>query len=156
MKKLILFIAIATTFNLSFSQNFDEIATYEFKDAESYSTEKPKVLACANYLFNNPVDTDGYNRLLALQYIMKWMEGTPDYTFEIGSDVLDLTKGSDDLFGLYLAAMSKVVLEENGDTSLTSEQIHDKSVNILVDYCANKSNNIKPSKKIKKLIKKRN
>ena len=83
------------------------------------------------------------------------MEGTPDYTFEIGKEAMDLTKGNNDLLGLYLAAMSKVVLDEKGDEKLSNEQIYNQAEEILVNYCSDPDNKIKPSKKIKKIIKSR-
>lgn len=45
---------------------------------------------------------------------MKWMTGTPGYTFELGEKFVNITKGSTDLVGLYTAAMSKIVLEAAG------------------------------------------
>ena len=154
MKKFLLIIAFAFASQLSFGQNFSELANYEFKTAESYQTEKSKVLLCANYLFNNPANQAELNRLTSVQYILKWMEGTPDYTFEIGEKAMDLTKGNSDLLGLYLAAMSKVVIE-NKESPLSNEEIYSKAEEILVNYCSNPDNKIKPSKKIKKLIKNR-
>lgn len=136
----------------AFSQNFEALSKYEFNEVESYKTEQDKVLECANYLFNNPSNKDELNRLTAIQYIMKWMEGTPAYTFEIGDKAMELTKGNSDLLGLYLAGMTKVVLENKGE-ALDSSRIHDKTESLLVSYCANSDNKMKPSKKIKKLIK---
>ena len=82
------------------------------------------------------------------------MEGTPDYTFDIGEKAVKLTKGNSDLLGLYLAAMSKVVVENKGK-KLDGESIYNQSENLLVNYCSDSANNMKPSKKIKKLIKAR-
>jgi hypothetical protein len=154
MKKFLLIIAIAFAHQFSFGQNFSELANYEFKTAESYQTEKGKVLLCANYLFNNPANQAELNRLTSLQYIIKWMEGTPDYTFEIGQKAMELTKGNSDLLGLYFAAMSKVVIE-NKEGELSNEEIYNRAEELLVNYCADSSNKMKPSKKIKKLIKSR-
>lgn len=149
---------IALISNLSFGQNFDDLNKYEFKTTESYQTEKNNVLLCANYLLDNPASEGGdraeLNRLISIKYIIKWMEGTPDYTFDIGEKAVKLTKGNSDLLGLYLAAMSKVVIENKGE-KLDGESIYNQSENLLVNYCSNSANNTKPSKKIKKLIKAR-
>ena len=72
MKKIILIIAIAFAHNLSFGQNFKELASYEFKTVESYETEKNNVLICANYLFNNPANQSDLNRLTSIQYIIRY------------------------------------------------------------------------------------
>lgn len=155
MKNNLLFIALLLSASLCSAQNFEEISKYEFKTAESYETEKGKVLQTANYLFDNPANLYELNRLTALQYIMKWMEGTPEYTFEIGEKAMELTKGNSDLLGLYLAAMSKSVLEHKGESQLTNLEIYQKSETLLVDYCGDANNKMKPSKKIKKILKSR-
>ncbi len=150
-----LFIIALICFNFINSQNFSELDNYEFKTVESYTTEQGKVLEAANYLFENPASRAlELNRLISIQYIMKWMQGTPDYTFEIGNSALELTKGNSDLLGLYLAAMTKTVLE-NDDKKLNDETIYRNAEQILVDYCADSKNLTKPSKKIKKLLRKR-
>lgn len=155
MKKSILITLFILAVSYSNAQNFVELANYEFKTPESYQTEKSKVLMCVNYLFDNPANKSELNRLSAIQYIMKWMTGTPDYSFEIGEKSMDLTKGNSDLLGLYMAAMSKVVLENEG-TILSNDEIYKQSEALLVTYCANSENHMKPSKKIRKILKNQN
>lgn len=152
MKTTLLAVFTALSINCALAQNFTEIGQYEFKTTESYKAQEQNVLLCANYLFNNPADFGELNRLNSTQFIVKWMTGTPDYTFALGEEVLELTKGNEDLLGLYMAAMSKVVIEHEGDP-LSNEAIYEQSKALLVDYCSNPDNNIKPSKKIKRIMK---
>jgi hypothetical protein len=151
--KRIIFIALVTlSCTMSFGQNFGELAKTEFKSKESYKPAESQVLICANYLFGNPANQAELNRLSAIKYIFKWMEGTPDYTFDIGANAMKLTDGNSDLLGLYMAAMSKVVLE-NTNQKLSSDEIYSQSEKIVVKYCSIADNKVKPSKKIKQLIK---
>lgn len=152
MKKIIFIVLITLTCTMSFGQNFSELAKTEFKSKESYKPAESQVLTCANYLFSSPANEAELNRLNAIKYIFKWMEGTPDYTFDIGENAMKLTDGSSDLLGLYMAAMSKVVLE-NSTQKLSSDEIYNQSEKIVVKYCAIADNKVKPSKKIKQLIK---
>lgn len=152
MKKTIFIILLALFCNLSFAQNFSELDNAKFDSAESYKTAEKQVLSCANYLFDNPIDKEELNRLKSIQYIMKWMSGTADYTFDLGQKAMELTNGNSDLVGLYMAAMSKVVLENNNQ-KWSSDELYNEAEKILVKYCANSENKIKPSKKIKKLLK---
>lgn len=152
MKRIIFILLITFYSNPSFGQNFSELANLKFETAESYKPAESQVLMCSNYLFNNPTNKEEMNRLHAIQYIMKWMTGTPDYTFEIGEKAMELTKGNSELLSLYMAAMSKVVIENKGD-KLTNDAIYNQSEKILVDYCAVPENKIKPSRKIKTLLK---
>lgn len=152
MKKIIFIALLALSCTMSFGQNFSELAKTEFKSAESYKPAESQVLTCANYLFSTPMNQAELNRLNAIQYIIKWMSGTPDYTFDLGENAMKLTDGNSDLLGLYIAAMSKVVLENTGP-KLNNDEIYDQSEKILVKYCAIADNKTKPSKKIKQLIK---
>lgn len=152
MKKIVFLFLIVLTSTMSFAQNFSELANTELKSKESYKPAESQVLTCANYLFNTPADQSQLNRLNAIKFIMKWMEGTPDYTFDLGENAIKLTNGETDLLGLYMAAMSKVVLE-NTTGKLSSDEIYNQSEKLLVNYCAVAANKIKPSKKIKQLIK---
>ena len=152
MNKIVSIIIIVFTFNISHGQNFSELKDYEFKIEENYKTEEDKVLQCANYLVNNSSKEAELNRLTALQYIIKWMSGTPDYTFEIGNKAMELTKGNSDLLGLYMVAMTKVVLD-NKSEKLNNDAIYNQSEEILVNYCSNSDNKMKPSKRIKKILK---
>lgn len=136
----------------SYSQAYSDLGDYKFESVESYKAAEPQVLECANFLFNTPAKQEELKRANAKKYILNWMQGTPDYTFELGNEVLELTKGNPELLGLYMAAMSKLVIENSG-TTLSSSELYNKSEKLLVEYCANENNEVKPSKKIKKLIK---
>lgn len=152
MKKIIFIALITLTSTMSFGQNFSELANAEFKSKESFKSAESQVLICANYLFSTPADQAELNRLNAIKYIMKWMEGTSDYTFDLGEKAMKLTNGETDLLGLYMAAMSKAVLE-NTAGKLSSDEMYNRAEKILINYCAVADNKIKPSKKIKQLIK---
>lgn len=152
MKKIVFLFLITLTSTMCFAQNFSELAQTELKSKESYKSAESQVITCANYLFNTPANQSELNRLNAIKFIMKWMEGTPDYTFEIGEKAMKLTNGETDLLGLYIAALSKVVLE-NTTGKLNSDEIYNQSETLLANYCAIAENKIKSSKKIKQLIK---
>ena len=152
MKKIIFILLAIICSNNSFGQNFKAPATSEFVSVESYKPAESQVLLCANYLFEHPADEEELNRLNSVRYIINWMTGTPDYTFEIGKQAVELTKGNSDLLGLYIAAMSKVVIE-NEDEELSNDEVYERAKKLLVDYCAAPENKMKPSKKIKKIIK---
>ena len=154
MKRLVVLIVLFLGVQSIHAQNFLELASHEFSSKESYKPAEKQVISCADYLLSTPSDTNKVNRLIATQYILKWMEGTPDYTFEITSEAVELTKGNEELLGLYFASMSKVVLEHK-EGKLTSNKVYERAKDLVVAYCAKKSNKMKPSKKIKKIIKSR-
>ncbi len=150
MKKLILVAFLISCLPLV-AQDFTTLDLNSFKKAEDYVKAEPKVLECATFLLSTPHEENNLNRLSAMQYILKWMEGT-DYTFSIDSKAAELTDGNNDLFGLYVTTMPKVVLENKG-TKLSDYEIHNRVVDLLIAYCKNEKNNMKPTKKLKKLMK---
>jgi len=152
MKKiLLLFILTLFTTANSFSQDFTDLTSYELASEEDYKNAEKKVIECANYLLANPVKEEDSNRINAVQFVLRWMAGT-NYTFNIDNKMVELTDGNNALFSLYLTTMSKIVLEHQAD-NLTDSQIHEQVVDILINYCKDSSNNLKPTKKLKKLMK---
>ncbi len=154
MKKFILTISFILFVLNVFGQDYSKLANATFPDAESYKKSEKQVLECADYIVNSPYDSKDVNRLLAIQYIIKWMSGTPDYMFDIDAKATKLIKSKMELNTIYFAAMAKVVLENSG-SKYSADEITDKAIDILVSYCSKPENNIKPTRAIKKIIKKR-
>jgi len=152
MKNLLFLLAFIFTANFSFSQDFSKLENYEFSNDSDYKEAESLVLKSANYLFDTPFDKNDLTRLKILSFIMRWMEGTPDYTFTIDDSAVELTKGNNDLFGMYIAGMTKAVLE-NEAALPDNETIHNIVVKYLLDYTSDESNNLKPTKALKKLKK---
>lgn len=151
MRKVILcLVLVFSSLNLV-AQDYTSLDAGTLQKMEDYVKAEPKVLECSTFLLNTPHEANNLNRLTAIQYILKWMEGT-DYTFNIDSNAVELTEGNNDLFGLYVTTMPKVVLENKG-SNLSSDEIHNRVVTLLIAYCKNEKNNMKPTKKLKKLMK---
>ncbi len=152
MKKIILFIAVQLVTITVFSQDYSILDKDSLKTPEDFQNAESTVLECSNYLLSNPVDKDVQNRLDAFQYLFQWMEGTPDHTFTIGEEAVDLTNGNPEMLTLYFASLSKTVLDAK-DLNLTNEQIQEQATDHLINYCSMQKNNLKPTKAMKKLIK---
>ena len=151
MRKVLLsLVFIFCGFSL-FAQDYTSLDSSQLKVKEDYVKAEPKVLECSNFLLSTPNEKNNLNRLMAMEYILKWMEGT-NYTFEINANAVELTDGNQDLFGLYITTMPKVVLE-NKEADLSADEIHNRVVSLLVAYCKDEKNNMKPTKKLKKLMK---
>jgi hypothetical protein len=80
------------------------------------------------------------------------MQGTPDYNFSLDDQATKFAKNSDELLGLYMAAMTKYVLENNAD-SKDQNKIKLNSVMLVVSYSRDPKNNVKLNKELKNLIK---
>ena len=151
MRKVLLsLVFIFCGFSL-FAQDYTSLDSSQLKVKEDYVKAEPKVLECSNFLLSTPNEKNNLNRLMAMEYILKWMEGT-NYTFEINANAVELTDGNQDLFGLYITTMPKVVLE-NKEANLSTDEVHNRVESLLVAYCKDEKNNMKPTKKLKKLMK---
>lgn len=150
MKSFILIFFISFASSTLFAQDYSTLDKYTLKSLEDHKNAEEKIKECANYLFTTPISKDNVNRLYAIQFILRWMLGAAQ-TFSVDSEVVDLTKGNDDLFGMYMAGMAKVVLES--ETQLSDEEVNTKVTDMLIAYCKEEKNNCKPTKKMKKLMK---
>ncbi|HNP32309.1 MAG TPA: hypothetical protein PKN96_03355 [Flavobacterium sp.] len=148
MKKcFILFFVL--TFTTTFSQtNYDTISLKS--DADSRAANK-YALEAANYLLNTPFDKNDVQRLKSLQFVSKWMEATPDFTFIFDATVNEkVVKGNEDLLGYYMAGMTKFCLE-NEDKSKNDALVMVSTIKILLAYCENPKNNLKMPPALQKL-----
>jgi hypothetical protein len=154
MKKSIFLFAFTLAVTQVLGQDFSHLKDVKLTKVEEYKPAEGQVLECSNYLLSTPVKKDDINQLYGIQYILKWMEGTPDYTFAIDDEVMKLTKGDTDLMSLYFAALSKSVLENEGK-NLSREEMTRQAMKYLIDYCEDPGNGAKKTKAIKKILKER-
>lgn len=144
-----LFVIFCTT--LSFSQTTTDFDTVKLKKDSDFKEANKYALEASNYILSVPLDNNSLLRLDAIQFILKWMEGTPDFTFSLDSTIMDkVVKGNDDLLGVYMACMTKYCLE-NEANSKDNQMVKLNSIKLILDYCENPANNVKISKQLKKL-----
>ena len=135
------------------AQNFTGLNPESLQSAQDFSDAEPKVLECTNYLLSTPVDVDKLSRGTIINYVVKWMEGTPRQTFSIDSEVTALTREDNDKFMLYFISMAKAVLD-NPDQDLSEDEIHEIATGHLIDYCMDPKNKMEPTKRMIKIDKK--
>jgi hypothetical protein len=150
MKNLLILLLIGIS-NLSFSQDFSTLEKIKLDSPKDYQKAETNVIAAVNYLYATPFNKNDLNRMYATAFIVRWMTGTPDYTFNLDTEVLDYTKGNENLLTMYIAAMGRIVLVA-GKVNYSDIQINHQAVKALAQYCGNSSNNLKPSKKLKKYL----
>ncbi len=153
MKLVLISVLFLWATNISFSQslpNFDEIKLKS--DADFNKVANDAALMASNYLLSTPMDLDNFDRVRSLKYIADWMTGTPDYTFEIDEQVAKFVNKNQDLFGLYMTAMTKYVLE-NKSASNNQNEIKLNAVRIMLKYSSDPKNNVKITKEMKNAIK---
>ena len=133
-----------------FAQTSPNYADIRLEQASDYKIADSFALQASNFLFTTPFEKDNVQRLRSLSFVIRWMTGTPDYSFTLDEVATKLIKGSDDLLGLYMAAMTKYSLE-NKESSKDQKLVKLNALTILLNYCENTSNHIKMTKQLKKL-----
>ena len=149
MKTLsIIFFVLFTT--SSFAQTSPNYADIRLVEAADYKIADSFALQASNFLFATPFEKNNVQRLRSLSFIIRWMTGTPDYSFTLDEVATKSTKGNEDLLGLYMAAMTKYSLE-NKESSKDQKLVKLNALTILLNYCEDAGNNIKMTKQLKKL-----
>jgi hypothetical protein len=150
MRQFILFIFCCLSFNHLQAQTLTDFDLIKMEKASDYKPAEPFVLQTANYLLAVPFKKENKDRLNALRFIGKWMNGTPDYSFSFTDIAEKIGKENYDLIGQYMAALAKYTLE-NKAAAKDTKVARLNAMIMLLDYCENKDNNMHLSKQLKKL-----
>jgi hypothetical protein len=133
------------------AQDYSTLKDVELKDKADFGKAEDKILECSKYILTTPMDDDNTNRTNALQFMFRWMDGTPDYTFMLDETVGKLAQTSDALMGVYMACMCRYVLE-NKEKAKDDKEVKYNSVLMLIDYSQDPNNQVEISGELKNLI----
>ena len=122
----------------------------KLEEARDYKLAESSVLKAANYLFATKYDKEDLERLYAIEFIMKWMGGTPDFTFEVDENFTKPFLTETDLLGLYMSAIAKFALEHKAQANDT-KAINVGAAKMVVNYSSKPSNNLKQTGELKKM-----
>ncbi len=152
MKKFWMVWVLAVGMIPAVAQDFNRLADLEPKTAEECKAAEPDVLSVATYVLTRPVVAMSDEYRTSMRLIIAWMSNTPAYKFSIDATIAKLAKDNEELFGLYMASMTKTVLE-NPAIASDAESWKLASYKTLLDFCAQPANNIKMTKHLSKAIK---
>lgn len=152
MKKLLFALLFALVANISLAQNLPDYDAIKLENKEDYdSAAEAAALQAADFLFSTPMEKNSLDRLQSLAYIIKWMSGTPAYTFSLDAQAIKFAKKDNDLLGMYMAAMTKFVLENKAD-SKDQNKIKLHAVKMIISYVKDEKNKVKINGELKKAI----
>lgn len=148
MKKLTILLIIFSSFS-SFGQSvqYDNILLATPAD---YRKAEPVVILATDYVYASAVDKEDLHRQSAISFIMKWMQGTQDYSFVLDETVTKLTKGDNDLFGIFVTCMAKSALQKGKGAD--RKAIKYDAFKLMAEYCENPLSKYKVRGEIKKVI----
>lgn len=112
MKKIILFILLFfTSLSISYSQELPNLKQIKLNKRAHFKSAEPEISKLVNYLFETPIDTKTYARKGAGEFLIKWMNGTPDYLFKIEEEEIKYFNNDTDLMLVYMTSLTKYMLE---------------------------------------------
>jgi hypothetical protein len=148
MKIVLASLLIFTSLSI-FSQSKSQYDNVFLATASDFRRAEPQVILASDYVYSNPVEKDNAHRESAINFVMKWMQGTPDYSFPLDETLTKIAKNDYDLIGVYIACCAKYALEKGKGVS--RDDIKYNSYVLLVNYCENPVNNYKIRGEVKKL-----
>ncbi|HSC52687.1 MAG TPA: hypothetical protein VLC98_03670 [Phnomibacter sp.] len=152
MKKLLIGLLCGLFSIISFAQTLPDFDAIKLETKEDYdSIANDAALQGSNYLLSTPLEANNINRLKSLQYVIRWMSGSPEYNFTLDEQAVKFAKKNDDLLGLYMAAMTKFVLENKADAK-DQNKIKLNAVKIIIAYAKNENNKVKINSELRKVI----
>lgn len=131
------------------AQDFQELPTVSMETKEDFEENESLVMECSKFILSHAPEYQERNRLLAIQFILRWMEGT-EITFELGEDFIKYAGKDTDRTAVYLASMVTSALTGAEDTS--TDQINKQASILFLGYCY-KFSSLKRNKAIKKELK---
>ena len=151
MKKLFSIALLLFATGTAFSQlSITELYKIPVKTTEDCKKAEPEILKAANLVLSKPIDdNDG---VLAGAYLLVWAQNSEhSFTFDANISKLSKKKANTMLLCVYLAALTKFILE-NPDKEKDTKAATIYTYTKLADYVANANNHVKKTKDIKKLI----
>lgn len=133
------------------SQNFSVYKDFKFSRPEQYREHEQMALEASKFILSTKQTQENTERLFAIQFMMKWMEGTPDHNLEIKPWLAGIMKADQFLYPVGLAALTRVALDEKYE-NVSEEKFQLEAANLIADYISNKEYGIRARSTAKKFM----
>lgn len=144
-------LALFMVFGLSlYAQNNINYADVKLETEDDFKAAEPLVIGAADYVLSNPITGENVDYNYAIQFVLAWMGGTPDYTFSL--DSMDKLGGDVFLSSVYIASLAKYTLEHKSEAT-DDKLLRNGAWKLFLDYCNNPVNKVKKNKHLNKLLK---
>jgi hypothetical protein len=141
MRRTTLIVAAMFSVMVARSQHLPDVASIKLDKKEDFNTTaNDAALQASVYLLTTPIEKNNTDRDLAGTYLLKWMKGTPDFYFSLDEDAAELAERDNALFIVFMAAMTKYVLQNPSDAA-DIKKVKVNSVKMLIEYAKDPKNN---------------
>ncbi|MNK06384.1 hypothetical protein D3C87_242790 [compost metagenome] len=109
-KTIFIFFLVFSVAELSYGQDLPNLKTVKLNKRSSYKQAEPTVIKVVEYLFKTPIDKKNKSRNNAGQFLVNWMNGTPDHLFYLEEKETSFFNTDADLLLIYMAALTQFSL----------------------------------------------
>ena len=139
MKRLVFICFFLIVAGSSYAQNLPVFGQVKLKKPKDFKVAEPAVLQTDDYVLATPVDQNIAAKTSAAEFLMKWMEGTPDYTFTLDEGTTKSFLQNTGLVVVYLSYMSRYAIQNKPKTS---RLITISAIKNLLAYINNPTNHV--------------
>jgi hypothetical protein len=133
MRKFLIIPCFFVTSLISHAQSTPNYASFKLEVKEDYTAEVDKAaLQAATQILSTPDNDKNISRLEAVQFLIRWMTGTPTDKFTLDNRAGKVAK--QDLLIVYMAGMAKYCLE-NPSEGNNEKLVELNAVKSLLGYC---------------------
>lgn len=150
MKRALLTVLILLASYAAFSQSMPAVDSINLASAADYRAAEPVAMQVCNYILSTPSDPKSLPRLNGTKFLLDWMGGTPDYSFDLDKKVIKYFAKDLDLMGVYSASLTSAAIENK--TVKDSKALTALAVKKFIAYISNSNNKVDLNSKLKKMI----
>ena len=151
MKKALFTLFALLSAAVAFSQSMPQLDSVKLETKADYRAAEPIALQVSNYILSTPSDDKSLPRLMGTRFLLDWMGGTPDYTFDLDKNVIKYFEKDIDLMGVYTASLALVAIE-NKVFIKEAKAVNSLAVKRFIAYINNSNNKVDVNSKLKDLI----
>jgi hypothetical protein len=112
MKKITLFFLLFfICITYSYAQELPNLKHVKLNKKSQFRSTEQLTLKVIAYLFETPINKKNKSRTEAGQFLLSWMNGTPDYTFYLEEKETNFFNTDSDLLLMYMASLTKYTVE---------------------------------------------
>ena len=134
------------------AQDYSGLKDIQLKEKQDYKNAETLALECSNFILTHSMFYKSYNGLSAVQFILRWMEGTPDFMFNIDDSLAKVWKQDKFIMGVYMACLTKYCLE-NPENAKNNDVVELNATKLFLNYVNHPDSGVKKTAALKKLIK---
>lgn len=94
-----------------FTQELPNLKQIKLNKKIHFKETEPLVLKVSDYIFSTPIDRKNELRRQGGQFLMRWMNGTPDYVFFLGESETYFFSTDSELMLVYMAGLTRFCLQ---------------------------------------------